>query len=93
MDGPIKSFKSTVKVVEGDEVVQTNLVEVNSPFQYKGYTFYQSGYNPRDLSWTSFQVVRDPGVPVVYAGFVMMVMGLFIVFYLNPWIEARNEKA
>jgi cytochrome c biogenesis protein ResB len=88
--GPIKSFKSTVNVIEGEQVVQTKQVEVNSPFRYKGYTFYQSGYNPRDLSWTSLQVVRDPGVPVVYAGFAMMIPGLFVVFYLNPWMEQRK---
>ena len=89
--GPIKSFKSTLRIVENNQVVQTRVVEVNSPFRYKGYTFYQSGYNPRDLSWTSLQVVRDPGVPVVYAGFCLMIAGLFIVFYLNPWIEARRK--
>lgn len=90
--GPIKSFKSTIKVLEGDSVVATKVVEVNSPFRHKGYTFYQSGYNPRDLTWTSLQVVKDPGVPVVYAGFALIIVGLFIVFYLNPWIEARRAK-
>jgi cytochrome c biogenesis protein ResB len=88
--GPIKSFKSTLKLVEGESVVGERVVEVNRPFQYKGYTFYQSGYNPDDLSYTSLQVAKDPGVPVVYAGFSLMIVGLFIVFYLNPWLEARR---
>ena len=66
---------------------------MNSPFSYKGYTFYQSGYNPQDLSWTSLQVVRDPGVPLVYAGFALIIGGLFIVFYVNPWLQARRAKA
>ena len=90
IDGPIKTFKSTVRVVEGDDVVQTRTVEVNSPFKYKGYTFYQSGYNPNDLSYTSLQVVKDPGVPVVYAGFTLMIVGLAIVFYINPWLNRRS---
>lgn len=90
--GPIKSFKSKVKVVENGEVTLTRTIEVNRPFSYKGYTFYQSGYNPQDLNWTSFQVVRDPGVPVVYTGFVLLLAGLFIVFYLNPWMEARRSR-
>ena len=88
--GPIKSFKSTLKLIEGESVVGERVVEVNHPFQYKGYTFYQSGYNPDDLSYTSLQVAKDPGVPVVYAGFSLMIVGLFIVFYLNPWLEARR---
>lgn len=90
IDGPIKSFRSTLKVVENSQIVQEKTIEVNSPFKYKGYTFYQSGYNPRDLSYTSLQVVKDPGVPVVYAGFSLMIVGLFIVFYLNPWLEQRR---
>jgi cytochrome c biogenesis protein ResB len=91
--GPIKTFKSTVNVMENNQVVQTRVIEVNRPFSYKGYTFYQSGYNPMDLAWTSFQVVSDPGVPVVYAGFALMIAGLFLVFYLNAWLAAGRGQA
>jgi cytochrome c biogenesis protein ResB len=91
--GPIKSFKSTLDLIEDGSVVGHRVVEVNSPFSYKGYTFYQSGYNPEDLSYTSLQVVKDPGVVVVYSGFVFMIAGLFIVFYLNPWLDSRRKAA
>jgi hypothetical protein len=91
--GPIKSFKSTLELIEGESVVGQRVVEVNSPFMYKGYTFYQSGYNPEDLSYTSLQVVKDPGVAVVYSGFALMIAGLFIVFYLNPWFDSRRKAA
>jgi hypothetical protein len=91
--GPIKSFKSTLTLVEGKSIVGERTVEVNRPFGYRGYTFYQSGYNPDDLSYTSLQVVKDPGVPVVYTGFSLMIVGLFIVFYLNPWLDARRKAA
>lgn len=91
--GSIKSFKSTLKLVEGGTVVGERVIEVNHPFQYKGYTLFQSGYNPNDLSYTSLQVVRDPGVPVVYAGFSLMIVGLFIVFYLGPWLSAGRQTA
>jgi len=91
--GPIKSLKSTREFVVGVCVVGHRVVEVNSPFTYKGYTFYQSGYNPEDLSYTSLQVVKDPGVVVVYSGFALMIAGLFIVFYLNPWLDTRRKTA
>lgn len=91
--GPIKTFKSSIQVIENKQVVQSRVIEVNQPFSYKGYTFYQSGYNAQDLAWTSFQVVNDPGVPIVYAGFILMVAGLFLVFYLNPWLAAGRDKA
>jgi hypothetical protein len=91
--GPIKSFKSTLELLEGGSVAGRRVVEVNRPFAFKGYTFYQSGYNPDDLSYTALQVVKDPGVPIVYAGFLLMIAGLFIVFYLNPWLDARRKSA
>jgi predicted MFS family arabinose efflux permease len=59
--------------------------------KYGGYTFYQTGYDPKDPTWTSLQVVRDPGVPLVYAGFAFLIAGLFTVFYLNPWLNERSK--
>ena len=91
--GPIKNFHSTIDVVDNDgTVLQDRSVAVNHPFRYKGYTFYQAGYDPDDLTYTSLQVVKDPGVTVVYAGFSLMIAGLFVVFYLNPWLNGRKEK-
>jgi hypothetical protein len=87
--GSIKNFKSTVKLLENGNAVGNRTLAVNSPLKFKGYTFYQASYNANDLSWTSFEVVRDPGVPLVYAGFIFLVGGLFIVFYLNPWLSRK----
>ena len=87
----IRNFRSTIDLHDGSAVERRTLA-VNSPLTFKGYTFYQTGYNPDDLSWTSLQVVRDPGVPLVYSGFGLLVGGLFTVFYLNPWMTAREAK-
>lgn len=88
----IKDFKSTLQVIDGGQVVKTATIEVNAPLRYGGYTFYQSGYNPADPTWTSLQVVRDPGVYVVYAGFLVLIVGLFVVFYVYPRPEARTVR-
>jgi hypothetical protein len=80
----IKSWKSTLQVVEGGKVVREQTIEVNAPLAHRGYTFYQSGYNPRDPAWTSLMVVRDPGVLLVYTGFLLMIAGLVVVFYVYP---------
>ena len=80
----VKDFKSHLRLLEGDAVVKEKTIEVNAPLSYKGYTFYQSGYDPDRPDWTSLQVVRDPGVPFVYAGFALMICGLTAVFYLYP---------
>jgi cytochrome c biogenesis protein ResB len=65
-------------------------VEINHPLRVAGYSLFQTGYDPNDLSWTSLQVVCDPGVPLVYAGLCFLIAGLFSVFYLNPWLEWRR---
>jgi len=93
MKRSIKNFRSTVQLVDNGVAVGERTIAVNSPLKVKGYTFYQTGYNPDDLSWTSLRVVRDPGVPFVYAGFILLIGGLFVVFYLNPWLTAREAKA
>ena len=82
MSAPIKAFRSTLAFLDGPVTGKVVTIAVNTPSAYKGYTFYQSGYNEKDLSWTSLQVVNDPGVRVVYAGFVLMIAGLFMVFCL-----------
>jgi hypothetical protein len=88
--GPVKNYKSTVTLAAGNTLSKDRTIGVNQPLKFKGYAFYQTGYNPEDLSWSTLEVVRDPGVPVVYAGFVFLIAGLFVVFYLNPWLAARK---
>lgn len=85
-----KAFRSTVEFIEGNKVVLRKVIAVNAPLSYGGYTFYQSSYNPDDLTWSVLQVVRDPGVPVVYAGFIIMMLGLTVVFCVGPYLENRK---
>jgi cytochrome c biogenesis protein len=37
----------------------------------------------KHLYFTGLQVTRDPGVPVVYSGFVVMIVGLLITFFMS----------
>lgn len=80
---PIKSFQSTLRILKDQTLQCEKTIEVNAPLAYGGYTFYQSGYDEHDLTWTSLQVVRDPGVRVVYLGFALMTIGLLITTYVR----------
>jgi cytochrome c biogenesis protein ResB len=90
--GAVKAYKSRVEILSGDRVVREASILVNLPLTYGGYTFYQYGYDAQDLARTTLQVVRDPGVFIVYAGFVLIMVGLTIVFWVAPTAESSERK-
>ena len=43
---------------------------------------------------TGLQVVKDPGVWTVYSGCIMMILGLFVIFYMSHrrvWVFVSND--
>ncbi|MDO8803296.1 MAG: cytochrome c biogenesis protein ResB [Elusimicrobiota bacterium] len=79
--GRIKQFESRIAFLEGGEEKLEKLINVNSPASYKGYRFYQSGYNPKNPNFSSIQVSKDPSVLFIYAGFVFLMVGLTWAFW------------
>lgn len=71
----IKSYTSTVSILEGDKQVASGTVKVNHPFRFNGYKIYQSKYDPVGWQWSGFELVRDPGIPFVYCGFIFLALG------------------
>lgn len=49
--------------------------------QGNDFIFTVQGYEER--FYTGLQVNRDPGVPLVYLGFVMMIVGCYITFFMS----------
>lgn len=47
-NGMPKDYRSWLKVLEGDTVVEEKVIEVNDPLHYKGITFYQASYQSYD---------------------------------------------
>jgi hypothetical protein len=90
----VRDFYSVLEIVDGGEVVLKKKIEVNDPLRYGGYTFYQSSYDSKGLSWSGLQVRNDPGVPLVYAGFAVQLLGMIVIFYINPLIrKAKKGRA
>jgi hypothetical protein len=83
----ILDYKSSVRVFEEDKEIMSWIIEVNHPLVFSGYSIYQQNYNEMDWTWTGFEVVRDPGLWIVYLGFIMMCAGCIWVFYVRPRIE------
>lgn len=66
-------FVSTIRINDGDEA-STGVVSVNNIYKYKGWRFYQWGYDA-DTQGATLAVTYDPwGIGITYAGY----LGLFV---------------
>ena len=96
-------FKSTLDVVDretGDTV--TGQCWMNHPMSVPdnwwntltGLTFKlsQASWNPQNLSQSSIQILRDPGWSLKWTGSLVIVMGIFSLFYLRPYpMDGKRE--
>ncbi|MEW6279006.1 MAG: cytochrome c biogenesis protein ResB [Candidatus Eremiobacterota bacterium] len=82
------SYRSTVRVEGREQVVQ-----MNEPLQKNGFTLFQSSYQEvPDGPWISvFSVARDPGIVWKYTGSILLVGGIFTMFYLKPYLTGRRK--
>ena len=58
---------------------------------------FTPGKNPVDRYYTGLQVTKDPGVWVVYSGFILMIVGCVITFFMSHQricveIDANKKK-
>lgn len=61
-------------------------IEVNQPYSAGGWKLYQFSYDDRFGKWSPasiIEAVRDPWLPFVYAGFVMMILGAGYIFWVG----------
>lgn len=79
----VKSFKSQITVLEQGRAALEKTIEVNHPLKYKGYTLYQANYDRDEFKWSGLDVVRDPGVPFVFTGFILLNAGVMLSFYFR----------
>lgn len=89
--GQIKDFKSWLEVIEDGKVVKEKTIEVNHPLTHEGYAFYQASYDKERERWSGIEVVKDPGVPLVYMGFLFLVLGLVGIFYVQPVLKSSGK--
>ena len=83
----VKKYTSHVQVfTEGGES-KAAVIEVNKPLRIANWTIYQLSYDQSKgkFSETSiFELVRDPWLPFVYAGIIMLLAGSFYLFIVGP---------
>jgi hypothetical protein len=88
---PITQYTSRVSLADDEGGNISGEVRVNAPLKHKGYVFYQVSYDQKAERWTGLEVKRDPGIPVVYVGFIGHAAGLIMLFYVNPALKRRRN--
>ena len=83
-------FASEVKVYTQEGTITESTIEVNRPMEIAGWKIYQLSYDESKGRWSDisvFELVRDPWLPVVYAGIIMMMLGAICLF-----VNAQKRK-
>ncbi|HVS02220.1 MAG TPA: cytochrome c biogenesis protein CcsA, partial [Thermoanaerobaculia bacterium] len=75
-------FRSRVTVVDPRLATPVPaIIEMNAPLHYGGFSFFQSSYQiaPDGREMSILSVAQDPGQPVVFVGYFLLVGGMIIV--------------
>lgn len=88
----IKHFTSKLRIVDNGQTVVEKTIRVNDPLKYKGYAIYQSSYDPEAGRFSGLQIVKDPGIPIVYSGFGALCFGVVFIFYIKPFLRKKQKK-
>src|SRR5260370_30612349 len=88
-------LKGTLRVVTPDGKTATGSCWMNNPFSYPGawwgtwtgltYKISQASWNPENLAQSTVQILRDPGWLLKWIGSLLVVVGVFMMFYLQPY--------
>jgi hypothetical protein len=86
-------FKSTVRVTNLEGQTATGQCWMNNPFSYPGewwrtwtgftHKMSQASWNPENLGQSTIQILRDPGWLPKWIGSLLIVSGIFMLFYVK----------
>ena len=96
-------FKSTVEItsVEGERA--QGQCWMNNPISFPDsfvntfsgltYKLSQASWNPENLNQSTIQILRDPGWAFKWIGSLLIVSGIFTLFYLRPYPKKLKNAA
>jgi hypothetical protein len=96
-------FQSQVLLTDEGEGIKNKpiLIAMNAPLTHRGYTFYQSSYQPEFDPRTNqptgeflsiLQVGTDSGRWIKYLGCALVVLGAFVQFYMRAGVFTDGGK-
>jgi hypothetical protein len=88
-------FKSTLRVTTSSDESASGSCWMNHPFSHPAgwwrtstgltYKISQASWNPENLGQSTVQILRDPGWLLKWIGSLLVVIGVFMMFYLQPY--------
>lgn len=91
-----KRFRTLVNVYYKEKQSEKAVIEVNHPYQAGSWKVYQLSYDEKYGKYSPksvIELVRDPWLPVVYTGIVMMVIGsIYLLFKGSKRTSANNKQ-
>ncbi|CAN5438035.1 hypothetical protein BH20VER3_BH20VER3_05930 [soil metagenome] len=86
-----KNFSSRVRLVDLERNENREvLISMNDPLRYRGFTFYQSGFDNNDQT-TILQVVKNPAMLLPYIACGLVALGLLVQFSMHLFGFARKR--
>ncbi|NNE43915.1 MAG: hypothetical protein HKN12_06885 [Gemmatimonadetes bacterium] len=88
------SFESHVRVQPDGGEEFPERIYMNHPLIYQGYTFYQASFQrtPSGEEITVLSVARDPGMTISFFGYVVLVLGLILIFWVKPYFRKLDDR-
>ena len=85
----IREYISELQVIDDNKIAAEKDIQVNHPLHYGGYHFYQQDYDHQAGRYTILEVTSDSGLTIVYAGYLMLCIGVCWHF----WIVKLSGKS
>lgn len=96
-------FKSTVEVTNMAGETATGQCWMNNPISFPDawlnrftgltYKISQASWNPDNLAQSTVQILRDPGWSLKWIGSLLVVTGIFTMFYIREPRDLRETRS
>lgn len=89
-----RTFESHVTLVDADGAKQERVISMNNPAKLGGYTLFQSSYQQSRSgpSTTVLSVSSDPGLPIVFVGYSVLIFGMFYTLVMRLRDSRRMKR-
>lgn len=87
----VKKFTSHITLIDGNESLKET-IEVNKPFDFKGFKIYQLAYDDKKGKWSEYSIlelVYDPWLTWVYVSMILLSIGSVMLVYSG--IKSKNN--